>query len=115
MVQFYRRDDELAASVAQYLAGAVLAGGGAVLVATPPHSQAITAAMERAGADLPAARHEGRFLALDAESLLGRFVTGGRVDRDAFMASAGILIGQASAGRWRSTGRWSPCCGPPGT
>ena len=99
VVQFYRRDGALTSSVAQYLAGAVLTGGVAVLVATPPHTQAITAAMERAGADLPAARHEGRFLSMDAESLLSRFVTGGRVDRNAFVASAGVLVGQASARR----------------
>ena len=97
MVQFYRRDEELASSVGQYLAGAVLAGGLAVLVATPPHAEAITAAMEQAGADLAAARREERFLAVDAESLLSRFVTGGRVDRASFMASVGVLIGQAGA------------------
>ena len=89
MVQFYRRDEELASSVGRYLAGAVLAGGAAVLVATPPHAEAITAVMDRAGADLPAARRDGRLVAMDAESLLSRFVTGGRVDRGAFMASAG--------------------------
>ena len=89
MVQFYRRDEELASSVGRYLAGAVLAGGVALLVATPPHAEAITAAMERAGADVPAARRDGRLLAMDAESLLSRFVTGGRVGRGAFLASAG--------------------------
>jgi len=97
VVQFYRRDEELASSVGRYLAGAVLAGSVAVLVATPPHAEAITAAMERAGADVPAARRDGRLLAMDAESLLSRFVAGGRVDRGAFLASAGRLIGEASA------------------
>ena len=99
MVQFYRRDEELASSVGRYLAGAVLAGGMAVLVATPSHAEAITAVMDRAGVDLPAARRDGRLLAMDAESLLSRFVTGGRVDRGAFMASAGRLIGDAGARR----------------
>ncbi len=97
VVQFYRRDEELASSVGHYLAGAILAGGAAVLVATPPHAEVITAAMQQAGADLPAARRAGRFLALDAESLLSRFVTGGRVDRAAFLGSVGVLIRQAGA------------------
>ena len=79
----------MAAYPAGTVAGAVLAGGVAVLVATPPHTEAITAAMDRAGADVPAARRDGRLLAMDAESLLSRFVTAGRVDRGSFMASVG--------------------------
>jgi MEDS: MEthanogen/methylotroph, DcmR Sensory domain len=96
VVQFYRRDEELAGAVAEYLAGAVLAGGTAVLVATSPHTAAVTALMEQAGVDLATARRRDRFRSLDAEAMLRQFVRDGRVDRASFDNSIGRLIAEAA-------------------
>ncbi len=89
VVQFYGRDEELTSAVAGYLARALTAGGSAVLAATPAHCEAILDALTAAGHPAGAAEQDGRLRCLDAEQLLSRFVTGGRVDPAAFEAEVG--------------------------
>ena len=97
VVQFYGRDEELTERVAEYLADAITAGGVAVMVATPDHRQAIEARLAATGVAVHAARRDGRFAAIDADSLLSRFVADGRVDRAAFAASVGQVVREAAA------------------
>lgn len=96
-VQFYRRDDELAESLAGY-AGEVIAGGGiAVVAATPAHRLALHARLAEAGLDPAAAELAGALVLLDAGEEVHRFTVDGRIDRAAFSAGIGQLVRAAVA------------------
>jgi anti-sigma regulatory factor (Ser/Thr protein kinase) len=96
VVQFYERDADLVAAVAQYLAVAIDAGGVAVAVATETHRRALEHQLVKAGVDLAEARHRGQFVLLDAATMLSTIVAPGRIDGDAFHTVIGRLIGEAA-------------------
>ena len=100
VVQFYRRDDELAESVAGY-AGEVIAGGGiAVVAVTPAHRLALRARLADAGLDPAAAELAGALVILDAGEAVRQFTVGGRIDRAGFSAGIGQLVrGAVATGR----------------
>jgi hypothetical protein len=99
VVQFYAGDQELAASIAGYLAGGIVARDMVVVVATRPHRLAFEAELIAAGANIGAAEASGRLLMLDAAETLRGFLDGG-LDRDRFEAALGGLVRRvASPGR----------------
>jgi hypothetical protein len=97
VVQFYAREWELTAGVGEYLADALDAGGAVVVVATPAHRLAFESYLAGAGADVAAARVDGRYQAIDAAALLRRFTGAGRVDAASFEAEVGQVIRAAGA------------------
>ena len=100
VVQFYAGDQELAASVAGYLAGGIAAGDVVVVAATQPHRLVFEAELRAARVDIVAAEASGRLLMLDAAETLQGFLDGGRLDHDRFEATLGGLVRRAaSSGR----------------
>lgn len=97
-VQFYRADDELAASVGGYLAEGIRSGNGVIVVATAPHRRAFEAALARAGIDAARAQQAGSLLVADAQEMLGRFIAGDSFDPGQFQSVMSGLIRQAAAG-----------------
>ncbi len=98
VVQFYGHDRELAERVSDYLRGALDGGGVAIVIATPEHRSEFEARLTRAGADLAAARADGRYLALDASETLRELMAGGpALDGAAFDRVIGRVIGSAAA------------------
>jgi MEDS: MEthanogen/methylotroph, DcmR Sensory domain len=101
VVQFYGHDDELAEQVSGYLLGALNAEGVAIVIATPEHRGEFEARLTRAGADLAAARDDGRYLTLDAAGTLREILAGApagpALDRATFYRVIGTLIEQATA------------------
>ncbi|HZR48116.1 MAG TPA: MEDS domain-containing protein [Streptosporangiaceae bacterium] len=97
VVQFYRRDEELADQAGAYLAGALHDDGVAISIATREHRQAFEARLAAAGVDVPAARARGDYLAVDAEELLPRLMTTGRPDAASFNGVACSLIEEPAA------------------
>ena len=87
-VQFYGDDQELAASVGQFLGEGLAAGGSAAVVATTAHRLAFRA-------HLPSGAG-GRLLVVDAGQMLRGFLDGGRLDRARFREAAEDLIGRAA-------------------
>ncbi|MFC3688548.1 MEDS domain-containing protein [Aquipuribacter hungaricus] len=67
--------EPLATTVAAFLAAPLLRGEAVVVVATPEHRRQTAAALVAAGADLAAARADGRYLELDAAATLASFCT----------------------------------------
>jgi hypothetical protein len=99
VVHFYDRDEELAETAGDYLAGAIAEGGAAVVVATPGRCAGFEARLAAGGVDLGAARRDGTLVCLDATRVVSRLTRGGRVDREAFHAlfqPAILVAGEAS-------------------
>jgi hypothetical protein len=92
VVQFYRRDEELADEAGAYLANAVRGDGIAVVIATPAHQLALEDRLAAAGLDVEAVRACGDYLATDAEEMLRGFMTDGRPDVASFEHAACSLI-----------------------
>ena len=99
LIQAYTDDTFLARVVADYVGAALGRGDGAVVIATPEHSQAITARLEGGAVDVTAALAAGQLLVLDAAGTLGQFMIEGRPDRAAFL---GIVV--AALDRVRTAG-----------
>jgi uncharacterized membrane protein len=111
VVQFYGHDRELAERVSDYLRGALDGGGVAIVIATPEHRSEFEARLARAGADLAAARADGRYLTRDARETLREILADGHeaqspvlheaqspvLDGAAFDRVVGSLIRQAAA------------------
>jgi hypothetical protein len=99
VVQFYDRDEELAETAGDYLAGAIAEGGAAVVVATPGRCAGLEAQLAAGGVDVGAARHDGTLVCLDATRVAPRLTRGGRVDLAAFATQfrpAILAAGEAS-------------------
>jgi len=93
-VLFYR-DHELAATVGDFLLGAIRHGGVAVAIATPQHRVGIDSWLMQAGVDLDAAAAGGSYVALDTRQTLDRFFTGGLPDPSAFWSEVGPVLASA--------------------
>ena len=93
LVQFYRDDEELSASVGSFLGERLAEGGPAVVVATPAHRAAFEAKLRADAGDSAAA---GRLLMADAAEMLASFLVGGRIDPARFQDAACGLIGRAA-------------------
>jgi anti-sigma regulatory factor (Ser/Thr protein kinase) len=98
VIQFYRRDEELADEAGAYLADAVHDDGLAVVIASQAHRLAFEDRLAAAGVDVGTRRNvgtrrtSGGYLAADADEMLRRFMTGGRPDVAGFENAACSLI-----------------------
>jgi anti-anti-sigma regulatory factor len=100
LVEFYDSDAFLVASVRDYLAPALRQGDGALVIATPGHRHAFASALAGSGVDLEAAGEEGRYLAVDAEEALSRFMTERGADPSRFTTMVNDLVaGVTRSGR----------------
>jgi CheY-like chemotaxis protein len=99
-MQFYRTSEQLAAGVAGFLAPALTAGDGAIVLATAEHWQRFEAALADAGCDPARARARGELQVVDARSLLGALSVDGRVvDRRFDQVLMPLMAGAAQAHR----------------
>jgi hypothetical protein len=96
VVQFYRRDDELAEHVSGYLLDAVRDGGVAIVIATAAHRRAFEAGLADAGIDVGAASSSGAYVILDADAAMRRLLIAGRLNPTAFEQVIGRLIQPAA-------------------
>ena len=92
VVHFYQHDDELVATVADFLVDDLLADAAAVVVATTIHLLAIETALIRRGIDVVAARIDGSLVTVDADEALSRFVIDRWPNFDAFAMEVGGMI-----------------------
>lgn len=92
-VYFHDGDQDLAETVAEWLAEGVRRGGTGVVIATAAHREAIGSVLRARGVE-PAAAAEF----LDAATTLSAFTSGGRIDRERFRAVIGPVIERAGQG-----------------
>jgi CheY-like chemotaxis protein len=83
-MQFYASDQALAAAVAGFLAPAIEAGDGAVVVATPAHRMLLADQLAASGVDPLAAQARGDLHLLDARASLDAFLIDGRIAEPLF-------------------------------
>ncbi len=98
VVHFYGTDAELTSQLGGYFAGTLRSGRAAIVVATPAHRATIRTEIARLGVDISTAEEQGRYLALDAEDLMSRFLVGNRLDPSMFRATVGELIEHSGRG-----------------
>jgi anti-sigma regulatory factor (Ser/Thr protein kinase) len=98
VVAFYDLDPDLVIAVAGYVIEGFSRGERVVVIATAPHRGALDDALSARGT-LPAEmRASGRYMTLDAEQTLEKFMVGGSPDADRFTAVIGGLVESARAG-----------------
>jgi anti-sigma regulatory factor (Ser/Thr protein kinase) len=95
-VAFYRADQELVREVAAFVAGGLISGGSAIIVATASHRLAVEAAVAAHSVRVDEARLAGRYVALDAAETLATFTTDGSLDAFRFDAVVGGIVDSAA-------------------
>jgi anti-sigma regulatory factor (Ser/Thr protein kinase) len=95
LVHFYECESDLVETVGRYLTRAAQAGAAGIVIATEGHRRAFEAELDAAGVDPSKGRFTGTLTLLDAAATLARFMTGGRIDRDAFRHVIGSVVRQA--------------------
>jgi hypothetical protein len=97
LVEFYENEQFLVDSVTDYVAAGLRRDGAVIVVATPEHRAAFADAIDDAGVDLATARHERRYLAIDAAEMLETFMVAGAPDPDRFRAAVIPLLESVAA------------------
>lgn len=92
IVHFYADEDFFLKELAEYLFDAIGRGESGVVIATDDHLREIAARLTARGADLSAARRDGRYVEADAAATLATFVHNGAIDPVRFADAAGSLI-----------------------
>lgn len=98
VVEFYETTAFLVGTVADFLVPALRNGDSAVVVATPEHCAAFTAAIAAEGVDLDAAIDGGRLQSFSADELLAAFMVDGVPDAARFERVVGDVLDRAAAG-----------------
>jgi PAS domain S-box-containing protein len=91
-VQFYESDRHLVHSVVGFAAPSLCSEGAFVLIATPPHREAIERELLVRGCDVAAARERGQYVALDAAETLAKLMNGNLPDTARFMQVVGGVV-----------------------
>jgi PAS domain S-box-containing protein len=97
IVQFYREDRSLIATLAQYLGTALAKGDAAIVIATQPHNDDLVAALKSKGHDVSEHTEKGRYLFFEASDVLSRFMRDGVPDAAQFSTLMGALLAQAKS------------------
>ncbi|HET7034250.1 MAG TPA: ATP-binding protein [Thermomicrobiaceae bacterium] len=99
-VQFYGDDGYLIDRLVHYVGSALVRGGASIVFLTERHRQALAAQLRALGTDVSSAANQGRYLALDADTVLAEYVPGGVLDAARFSEFIGqaVTAAQAAAG-----------------
>jgi hypothetical protein len=98
VVQFYASDDFLVGSLRAYIGGRLEAGETCVVVATSAHREAPERRLTGDGVGLAAAQARGKYVALNTEATLARFLVDGAPDPERFVAIIESAIAAAAQG-----------------
>jgi hypothetical protein len=94
--QVYADIDELAASVAGYLASGFADGEPAVVIATPEHWESFSEHLAGCGWDGRRMELDGLLVRADADELLACFMSGTHPDPELFEQSVGVIVEQVA-------------------
>jgi hypothetical protein len=95
LVQFYSGAEQLAEGLSSLFADSLMRGEAVVVVAAPDHRDALDSALSDAGVNLATECRSGRYIPLDAEEALGKFMTPAGPDRELFRSTIGRTIERA--------------------
>jgi hypothetical protein len=97
-VHFYEEDAEFLDSVSEYVGSALGAGGACILIATRAHRRGIADRLTAWGMDLKVVSHNNRYITLDAEETLARFMVDGWPDEMLFQNAVELEMLRAKSG-----------------
>jgi hypothetical protein len=98
MVQFYEEDRLLSDTLQSYIGGGLGGGESVIVIATRDHLEAVEDRLRHAGVSLNIARARYRYITMDAEELLERFMVRGWPNEELFTQLAGDLLRRARMG-----------------
>jgi hypothetical protein len=104
-VQFYEDSSSLCRTVADFLAGGLISGEPAVMIAWPHHEPEILANLAQRSVNVDYARRTGDLVLLDVDDTLGAFMLDGTPDFALFDRYMGTILGQITRVRPRTTVR----------
>jgi hypothetical protein len=96
-VHFYDSTDAIARVVTAFLGAGFVTGEPAVVIATPPHRNAIARALSAVSFSIDALQESGLLLLMDARATLSAIMPGGMPDAARFESMAGHAIDRADA------------------
>ena len=95
---FYSDDSSLLDDVSQFVGKALIAGDGAIVIATEAHRERLLHRLQVRGLDMNAAIRQKRYAALDVRDALQAFMVDGSPDRTLFLTLLGDLLNAAAEG-----------------
>jgi hypothetical protein len=95
LVQIYEQDDILLNTLEGFVSGGLQSGDSVIIVASKDHMEALASRMGNRDFDLLKLYRDKRFILLDAEETLSRFMVVGWPDEEKFNAVAKELVQQA--------------------
>jgi len=96
-LQLYESDELLAKSISAFFQPELMDDGVCLILATPDHRAAVETRLAAAGVELPTVRASGRYVELDAESLLERLLIDERVSPQRFSSEIEPVVARACA------------------
>jgi PAS domain S-box-containing protein len=96
VVHLYENDSSLVDRTSLLLQDSLSAGRSVVIVATVAHREAFASDLRSHGLDLAAASASGRYLSLDAEETLSKFLANREFDSQRFTELVGGLLAKAA-------------------
>jgi hypothetical protein len=97
-VQIYDSDSEFLDNLAEFVAGGLVKGEAAVVIATPLHRYALHSRLAANGFDLEAAIRTNQLILLDAEETIAKFIVNDWPQDHLFHAAIGDVLKRATGG-----------------
>ena len=97
-VHFYEDDSAFLDSLTEFIGAALGTGGACIVIATRAHREGLDKRLQAFGMDLEMAAAQNRYIALDVEDTLARFMTEGWPDDDLFKAAIEPELKRAKSG-----------------
>ncbi|HWD57313.1 MAG TPA: MEDS domain-containing protein [Stellaceae bacterium] len=94
-VQVYENDDVFLATLADFVEGGLERGDAAIVIATEGHREALADRLAARGIDVARCSDEDRYIALDADETLARFMVDDWPDVDLFASVIQGVLRQA--------------------
>jgi PAS domain S-box-containing protein len=94
VVQFYSHESSLLDSLSRFIGSALVAGDGAVVIATAVHRAGLASRLETHALDLKSALQQGRYVEMDAAETLARFMRNGMPEREGFQEVMSRVLSQ---------------------
>ncbi|HYT19686.1 MAG TPA: MEDS domain-containing protein, partial [Candidatus Polarisedimenticolia bacterium] len=92
VVQFYTDDSFLLEGLSRFIGSALGAGDAGIVIATKAHRDELNRRLQALGLDITRSAAQGRFVCLDAEETLSKFMVDGWPDETRFSEVIGSVI-----------------------
>lgn len=95
---FYDSEEQFLRNLTDFVLEGLAVGESAIVIATPEHESALRLRLAEAGIDVDFAIENDRYIPLDAEETLAKFMVNGWPDGQRFANLVGQVIKRATAG-----------------